>query len=83
MVGARFKSANSGQEYATGIQIVPPNAGTTSCTLDATRVAIAFRASGQPIFTDGNPHAVMVTLRGRSYLITIQPFTGLAAVTAQ
>jgi prepilin-type N-terminal cleavage/methylation domain-containing protein len=82
-VGSRFKSANSGQEYATGIQLVPPNVGTVPCTLDATRVAVAFRASGQPIFTDGSPHAVTVALRGHSYLVTIQPFTGLAAVSAQ
>ncbi len=81
--GSRFKSVNRGQEYAAGIQITPPNAGTVACSADATRTAIAFRSTGQPIFDDSNSHAITVTLRGRSYLVTVQPFTGLAAVSAQ
>jgi len=80
--GSRFKSVNMGQEYAAGIQITPPTAGTVTCSADATRTAIAFRSSGQPLFNDSNPHAITVTLRGRSSLVTIQPFTGLAAVSA-
>jgi prepilin-type N-terminal cleavage/methylation domain-containing protein len=82
MKGSPFKSVNRGQEYAAGIQITPPNAGSVSCSADATRTAIAFRSSGQPIFGDSSSHAITVTLRGRSYLVTVQPFTGLAAVSA-
>src|SRR5262249_37747956 len=59
-VGSRFKSVNAGQEYASGVQFILPATGTVACTLDATRAAIAFRASGQPIFPDSNPHAVTV-----------------------
>jgi len=81
--GSRFKSVNSGQEYALGIQITPPSQGTIPCTIDPTRVAIAFLSSGQPLFADTNSHAITLTLRGRSYLITIQPYTGLATVSAQ
>lgn len=80
--GSPFKSVNRGQEYAAGIQITPPNAGTVACSADATRTAVAFRSSGQPIFGDSSSHAITVTLRGRSYLVTVQPYTGLAAVTA-
>lgn len=81
--GSRLKSVNSGQEYAAGIQIAPPAAGTVSCSADASRTAMAFRSSGQPVFGDSSPHVITVTLRGRSYLVTIQPFTGLATVSVQ
>ena len=80
-VGSRYKSVNAGQEYASGVRFTLPATGTVACTLDATRSAIAFRASGQPVFSDSTSHAVTVTLRGRSYLVAIQPYTGLVTVT--
>jgi hypothetical protein len=52
VAGSRVKSVHRGEEYAAGIQIAPPPAGTVACTADPARVAVAFRASGQPLFTD-------------------------------
>jgi type II secretory pathway pseudopilin PulG len=81
VAGSRVKSVHRGEEYAAGIQIAPPPAGTVACTADPARVAVAFRASGQPLFTDGAAHSLTVSLQGRSYLVTVQPYTGRTAVS--
>jgi len=80
VVGNRIKTANAGQEYQSGIQITPDAMGAVACTVDATRQAIAFLATGAPNFPDSNSHGITLALRGQSLSITIQPVTGMATV---
>ena len=78
--GATIKRVNAGAEYANGIQLTPDASATAACTVDASRQAIVFLASGTPEFPDTNAHTVAVALAGRSMHVTIQPTTGMAAV---
>jgi type II secretory pathway pseudopilin PulG len=80
VAGAKVKSVNAGQEYASGIQVTPDNTATYACTADGTRNALVYLASGAPEFPDSNAHTITVTLRGQSRTVTVQPTTGLAAV---
>lgn len=78
--GTKVKAVNAGQEYANGIQITPDASATYACTVDGTRKAIVYQASGAPGFPDSNSHTITVTLRGQTRNLTIQPTTGLATV---
>jgi type II secretory pathway pseudopilin PulG len=80
LAGAKVKTVNAGQEYANGITITPGANATYTCTVDNTRKALVYLASGSPAFPDSNAHTITVQLQGQSRTITIQPNTGLAAV---
>lgn len=81
MPGTLVKSVHSGQEYAQGIQIVPPGStATVPCTANPALPAVAFRSSGQPLFQDAASHAITLTLGGQSMTVTIQPITGTVTV---
>lgn len=78
--GAKVKTVNAGQEYASGIQITPDATATYACTASGTRKALVYFASGAPELPDSNAHTVTVTLRGQTRTVTIQPTTGRATV---
>lgn len=72
--GPQVKSVRVGRELASGLQIIPPGpGGTVGCTAQPGIPAVAFGASGAPVFQDGAPHAIMVALRGRSLSVAIAP----------
>lgn len=80
--GTVMKRVNAGQEYDAGVQFtLPGSSATVSCTADSTETAVAFRASGQPLFSDGASHAITVTYQGRSAFVTIQPVSGAVTVS--
>jgi type II secretory pathway pseudopilin PulG len=81
VAGAKVKAVNAGQEYASGVQYAPDNTATYACTADSTRNALVYLASGAPEFPDSNAHTITVMLRGQSRTVTVQPTTGLAAVS--
>ncbi|GEM_PF-544865 len=80
---AKIRSVNAGQEYDTNVQFTLPSSGTVTCDGATGESAVAFRSSGQPLFTDTNSHAVSVSLNGHTYHVTIQPITGSISVSSQ
>jgi len=80
VVGNTIKTANAGQEYPSEISVTPDPVGAVACTVDASREAIVFLATGAPEFPDTNSHGITLALGGQSLSITIQPTTGMAAV---
>jgi hypothetical protein len=78
--GTTIKRVNAGAEYANGVQLTPDASAAYACTVDASRQAIVFLASGTPKFPDTNSHSVAVAVGGRSMHVTIQPTTGMTAV---
>jgi type II secretory pathway pseudopilin PulG len=79
--GPLVKSVRVGRELAPGLQIVPPGSGgTVGCTAEPGVPAVAFGASGAPVFQDGSPHAIVLALRGQSLSVMIQPLTGAVQV---
>ena len=71
---------NAGAEYANGVQLTPDASAASACTMDGSRQAIVFLATGTPKFPDTNSHLVGVALGGRSMHVIIQPTTGMTAV---
>src|SRR5262249_35926395 len=61
LAGAKVKTVNAGQEYASGVTISPDNSATYACTADGTRKALVYLASGSPKFPDSNAHTITVT----------------------
>ncbi|HTD48255.1 MAG TPA: type II secretion system protein [bacterium] len=78
--GGTIKRVNAGAEYANGVQLTPDASATSACTMDASRQAIVFLASGTPKFPDTSSHTVTVAVGGGSMRVTIQPTTGMTAV---
>jgi type II secretory pathway pseudopilin PulG len=79
--GPLVKSVRVGRELASGLQIIPPGpGGTVGCTAEPGIPAVAFGASGAPVFQDGTPHGIMVALRGQSLSLAIQPLTDAVQV---
>jgi len=78
--GGTIKRVNAGAEYANGVQLTPDASAASACTMDGSRQAIVFLATGTPKFPDTNSHLVGVALGGRSMHVIIQPTTGMTAV---
>ncbi len=78
--GGTIKRVNAGAEYANGVQLTPDASGTYACTMDPSRQAIVFLATGTPKFPDTNSHSVTVAFGSRSMHVTVQPTTGMMAV---